>query len=38
MTELSVLTFNLWHDVIDKTARALVFIELVKQTKPDILP
>jgi exonuclease III len=38
MTEsITVLSFNLWNDVIDRGARAQVFIELVKQTKPDIL-
>ncbi len=37
MTEFSVLTFNLWHDLQDREARAKVFIELVKQTKPDII-
>lgn len=34
---ITVLSFNLWHDVIDREARAQVFIELVKQTKPDIM-
>lgn len=37
MTEFSVLTFNLWHDPQAREARAAVFIELVKQTKADIL-
>jgi exonuclease III len=37
MTEFSILTFNLWHDLRAREARAAVFIELVKQTKPDII-
>lgn len=37
MTELTVLSFNLWHDVIDSEARAMIFFELVKHIKPDIL-